>query len=135
MSNISRIKCRKESLPSPPATPKNTSEYDRRFSLPQNRIFSVSNLLESSSNCNKGSKQKHGPIFTSTPASAGGTFPSSSSGLETQTPIETTWVTCPEDVESGGIKRSPGFHDAELLEEQVLFVRLTFKSKITYYIR
>jgi hypothetical protein len=103
-------------LPSPPATPKNISEYDRRCSLPQSSIWTVSNLLESSSSCNISYEQKHGPIYTSTPASAGGIISSSS-----QTSIEY--------MASGGIERSSGFH------EQVFFYKLSFESNIAFNIR
>ena len=79
LANISSIKRRKESLPSPPATPTFRSDWRRRCSSAQSSIHSVTNLLETSTDSNIRCNHNDGPIYTSTPASAGGTFSSSTS--------------------------------------------------------
>jgi len=116
---------RKESLPSPPATPKNVKEHEQRCSIPEGSSLSDSKLFETSltssnslisrASCHK---DPSGPILTITQAEDG--ISSSAASIATsQASIETIRHKLIEENVLGGIKRSSAFHNAGLLEKQI----------------
>jgi len=116
LENISRIHSRKESLPSPPATPQHQRQDGRGSSLSQHSPLSSTNILESSPPY----KQGGGPLLTSTPATTAGACSSSTPSIPpSKTSVEDTISRNPAGAFLPEIKRSSGFYGGESLEQQM----------------
>jgi len=116
LENISRIHSRKESLPSPPATPQYQRQDGRRSSLAQHSLLSSTNILESSPPY----KQGGGPLLTSTPATTAGASSSSTSSITpSNTSVEDSISRNPAGAILPEIKRSSGFYSGQFLEQQI----------------
>lgn len=114
LENISRIHSRKESLPSPPATPQYPRQDDRRTSLPQHSLLSSTKILESSPY-----KQGGGPLLTSTPATTAAAFSLSTPSIPPSHIQETSFANDTEGALPLEINRSSRCHSRELFEKQV----------------
>jgi len=119
---------RKDSLPSPPATPNNAREHAKKYTIPEGPSLSASNLLETSltrSNSFISKTVYHKDPFGAadrtsySAANISHSQSSSASATHSQASIDTIRHYSPEDNAVGGIKRSSAFHDAELLEKQI----------------